>query len=64
MSWRPPGIHMADILGNWKGPAILYVMPVGLVIPKELILIHEVNDHYSLQTAEEVSLKGKFIFCS
>lgn len=56
MSLRPGNETMLNIIKNWKGDATVYRFGEGLVLPTELIVIHERDDHYSLQTTEPITL--------
>ena len=57
MSLRPGNETMLNIIKNWKGDATVYRFGEGLVLPTELIVIHERDDHYSLQTTESITLE-------
>lgn len=57
MSLRPGNDTMLNILHNWKGDTMVYRLNEGLELPKELIVLHERDDHYSMQTTEPVSLE-------
>lgn len=56
MSLRPGNDTMLNILRNWRGDTRVYRMSEGLQLPKELIVLHERDDHYSMQTTEPVHL--------
>jgi hypothetical protein len=51
MSVRPRGPNMWEILDKFRGPCNVWIIPQGTPLPKELVLIHEHNDHFSVQTA-------------
>jgi hypothetical protein len=67
MSLRPFGINFLDVLSKYKSTSMVTILPKGLSIPNELILLHEFGDHFSLQTAvpakarEMNSCMSKFI---
>lgn len=42
------------------GNIVVYSIPEGTSVPKDLILVHERSDHYSLQPAEPMTLLSKF----
>lgn len=54
LSLRPMGVNLADLLGSFRFKYI-YEIPKGAAIPTNFVLIHEHNDHYSLQTAIPIS---------
>lgn len=56
MSLRPGNDTMLNILHNWRGETMVYRLNEGLQLPEELIVLHERDDHYSMQTTEPVSL--------
>lgn len=56
MSLRPKSIVYRRILPLLSGEHI-FIIPAGTVIPTGLQLLHEYGDHYSLQAAEDCSLK-------
>lgn len=35
------------------------MLPIGTQLPDGLILVHEYDDHYSLQTEHHISLEGE-----
>ena len=46
------GINLWDILSSYAAPNIyVFVVPQGVHIPHDLILLHERGDHFSLQTS-------------
>ncbi|KAG8628987.1 hypothetical protein KVT40_002852 [Elsinoe batatas] len=46
------------VLATFTGPdVIVYEVPKGTILPKELILVHEFRDHYSLQAAREMTVR-------
>lgn len=58
-SLRPAGFVFGEIVANFRGPRMCIIeIPSGIVLPKELVLLHEHSDHYSLQTSEKRTLKG------
>jgi hypothetical protein len=54
---RPAGINMWDILSSRKGVTNILEIPAGTPIPKDLVLLHEHGDHYSLQCVKPIRLK-------
>lgn len=48
MSLRPACPTLYEILGNFNGD-IIYVIPKGIKLPSELVLLHEHTTHYSMQ---------------
>ncbi|KAL9652489.1 hypothetical protein ABK040_000061 [Willaertia magna] len=50
MSLRPGGHSLGHILAHYKKKVGLVLIPEGTIVPKDLVLIHEHSDHYSLQT--------------
>lgn len=57
MSLRPASQAMDQILEGFKDDVQVYRLHAGLPLPKHFVLFHEHSDHYSLQTAEPVSLE-------
>lgn len=51
-SLRPAGINMWDLVSSRRGITNILEVPAGAKIPKQLVLLHEIGDHYSLQCAE------------
>jgi len=46
-----PGINLIDVLTNYAGNKVcVSVLPQGVQLPPDLIILHEEADHYSLQT--------------
>ena len=56
MSLRPGNETMLNIIKNWNGDATVYRFGEGLILPIELVVIHERDDHYSLQTTIPIAL--------
>eukprot|EP00056_Hartaetosiga_gracilis_P014547 m.240827 g.240827 ORF g.240827 m.240827 type:complete len:154 (-) comp16133_c0_seq1:203-664(-) len=57
MSLRPDCPTMEGLLRTFRGKhARVYTIPQGLLLPEELVLIHEHTDHYSLQTTKPIPL--------
>ena len=54
MSLRPKGKTLIELMKSFKGNCV-YEIPEGTEIPKELVLILEHSDHYSLQTSIPVT---------
>ncbi len=54
LSLRPIGGNLAEFLEYAYPTTIIYELPKDLVVPSSLVMIHEHNDHYSLQTKESV----------
>jgi hypothetical protein len=48
-SFRPATINMWDILSKTKGNTYVLELPEGTKLPDELVMLHERDDHYSLQ---------------
>jgi len=57
MSLRPATESMLHIAKNYRGNVTVYRLQEGLQLPDELVVLHERDDHYSLQTAEPVTLE-------
>lgn len=57
MSLRPGNEKMLNIVKNWRGDTMVYRLQEGRQLPDELIVLHERDDHYSLQTTEPVLLE-------
>ena len=56
MSLRPATDTMVGILENWRGDPTIFRLSEGLRLPESLIVLHERDDHWSLQTTEPVTL--------
>ncbi|PNY23833.1 Uncharacterized protein TCAP_06224 [Tolypocladium capitatum] len=57
-SMRPVGDKQIDLVKTFKGDDLLvYGVPEGTELPETLILVHEYDDHYSLQPAVQMSVK-------
>ena len=56
LSLRPVGLFLAEMLDNIE-PKFIFELPVGLTLPKDMVMIHERSDHYSLQTTIPISPK-------
>ena len=57
MSLRPATENMYHIAKNYRGNVTVYRMQEGMDMPDGLIVLHERDDHYSLQTDEPVELE-------
>ena len=57
MSLRPEGLTQYEILESMKGNVSVVEIPESEPIPKGLVLVHEHNDHYSMQSDCKCSLK-------
>ncbi|CAB9505359.1 expressed unknown protein [Seminavis robusta] len=57
MSLRPATENMLHIAKNYRGNVTVYRMQEGMDMPDGLIVLHERDDHYSLQTDEPVTLE-------
>lgn len=57
MSLRPGTENMLAIVKAWRGDTMVYRLQEGLLLPDELIVLHERDDHYSMQTREPVLLE-------
>ena len=55
MSLRPIGVSLMNIAKSYDFKWV-YVLKEGISIPNNLVLVHEYNDHYSLQTTEPCSI--------
>ncbi|KAJ0158846.1 hypothetical protein CTA2_10756 [Colletotrichum tanaceti] len=56
-SMRPLGKFQNELVQSYKGDkVVVYAVPEGTQLPKDLILVHEHSDHYSLQPAVEMPL--------
>ncbi|KAF7121832.1 hypothetical protein CNMCM5793_009385 [Aspergillus hiratsukae] len=57
-SMRPNTPMMHKLVATYGGKHItVYSVPAGTKLPNDLTLIHEERDHYSLQPAQEMTLK-------
>ena len=56
MSLRPATDTMIGILEDWKGEPTIFRLNEGMQLPDSLIVIHERDDHWSMQTREPVTL--------
>ena len=57
MSLRPATENMLHTAKNYRGNVTVYRMQEGMDMPDGLIVLHERDDHYSLQTDEPVELE-------
>ena len=57
MSLRPATNNMLHIAKNYRGNVTVYRMQEGMDMPEGLIVLHERDDHYSLQTTEPIELE-------
>lgn len=57
MSLRPGNETMLNIIKQWRGETMVYRMSEGMELPKQLVVLHERDDHYSMQTTEPVPLE-------
>ena len=57
MSLRPATENMLHIAKNYRGNVTVYRLSEGMDMPPGLVVLHERDDHYSLQTDEPVSLE-------
>jgi hypothetical protein len=48
MSLRPQGARLNALIESFRGTPRLYCMHEGLLLPEDLVVLHEHNDHYSL----------------
>lgn len=58
MSLRPATDTMLGILEDWKGEPTIFRLNEGLRLPESLIVIHERDDHWSMQTTKPVTLEA------
>lgn len=57
---RPNSPYMQALARRpFGGDIVVYSIPEGTPVPKDLILVHERSDHYSLQPAEPMTLLSK-----
>jgi hypothetical protein len=56
MSLRPATDTMVGILQQWRGEPTIFRLNEGLKLPDHLIVLHERDDHWSLQTTVPVPL--------
>jgi hypothetical protein len=56
MSLRPATENMLHIAKNYRGNVTVYRMQEGMDMPDGLIVLHERDDHYSLQTDAPILL--------
>lgn len=54
-SFRPATINMWDVLSQRNGKAFVAEVPKGTQLPDGLVMLHENNDHYSLQCVEAMT---------
>jgi hypothetical protein len=57
MSLRPATENMLHIAKNYRGNVTVFRLQEGLALPDGLVVLHERDDHYSLQTTEPVTLE-------
>lgn len=57
MSLRPATENMLHIAKNYRGDVTVYRMQEGMDMPDGLVVLHERDDHYSLQTDNPVTLE-------
>ncbi|KAI5801499.1 hypothetical protein DFH27DRAFT_556976 [Peziza echinospora] len=56
-SMRPMGTMLQEIVRGFSGQkSAVWRIPEGVELPKELVVLHEHSDHYSMQTTEPVEL--------
>lgn len=53
LSFRPLGVNLAEYLDNFQGQVIIELSK-DLILPDQFVMIHENNDHYSLQTTKPI----------
>mmetsp|Transcript_40402 Transcript_40402/g.84077 ORF Transcript_40402/g.84077 Transcript_40402/m.84077 type:complete len:159 (-) Transcript_40402:201-677(-) len=58
MSLRPATDTMLGILEDWKGEPTIFRLNEGMQLPNNLIVIHERDDHWSMQTREPTTLES------
>jgi hypothetical protein len=57
MSLRPKCDRQKELVRNYAGDKMnIFVLPVGMKIPSDLILLHEHTDHYSMQVRVPMSV--------
>jgi hypothetical protein len=57
MSLRPATETMLAISKQFRGNATVYRLSEGLELPSGLVVLHERDDHFSLQTDEPITLE-------
>jgi hypothetical protein len=57
MSLRPATETMLEIAKQFRGRATVYRLSEGLELPSGLVVWHERDDHFSLQTDEPIALQ-------
>ncbi|KAL7574991.1 hypothetical protein ACA910_010809 [Epithemia clementina (nom. ined.)] len=55
-SLRPATETMVGILKDWVGEPTIFRLNEGMRLPDDLVVIHERDDHYSMQTTIPVEL--------
>lgn len=58
MSLRPATDTMLGILEDWKGEPTIFRLNEGLRLPDNLIVLHERDDHWSMQTRVPTTLES------
>lgn len=58
MSLRPATDTMLGILEDWKGEPTIFRLNEGLQLPDNLIVLHERDDHWSMQPREPCTLES------
>ena len=57
MPLRPPSEGMLHVAKNYRGNATVFRLQEGLQLPDGLVVLHERDDQFSLQTSEPVPLE-------
>jgi hypothetical protein len=57
MSLRPATENMLHVAKNYRGNVTVYRFQEGMDLPQGLVVLHDRDDHYSLQTDEPVQLQ-------
>ncbi|KAF1365185.1 hypothetical protein EJ07DRAFT_94999 [Lizonia empirigonia] len=57
-SMRPNTEQNRSLIQKYRGQqVVVYSVPAGTQLPDDLILVHEFDDHYSLQAARDMPLQ-------
>jgi hypothetical protein len=57
LTLRANGLNLWDFVSVFRGKGDVTLIPENTVIPPELVLVYEGNDHYSLQTSKDCEPK-------
>ncbi|KAF1965911.1 hypothetical protein BU23DRAFT_603841 [Bimuria novae-zelandiae CBS 107.79] len=57
-SMRPNSEYKRDLIQRFRGQeVVVYSISAGTQLPDDLVLVHEYDDHYSLQAARDMPLQ-------